>query len=109
MRKNIKGLLLSSLLLFYAFLYIATQKKCDDQCRKMDRIDRKLSADTAINGTYQCRTDMLCVYVNDSLSRNWTAVADTACSLLNNEGLQNYTVAVLSSPERDTLVKQKCP
>ena len=109
MRTYVKGLLFSGVLLFYALLYLATQKKCDDECRKMDRIDRKLSADTAVYGTFQCRTNILCVYVNDSLNRNWSAVADTACLYLKNEGMQHFTVAVLSSPERDTLVKQTCP
>jgi hypothetical protein len=106
MKPVFKGLLFSSVLFFYALLYLATQKKCNDQCQKMDRVDRRLSADSVVYGTYQCCSDILCVYVNDSINRDWKTIADTACLYLNNEGLKNYTVAVLRSPERDTLVKQ---
>jgi hypothetical protein len=109
MKRIVRWLLLSGMLFLYAFLYLATSKKCDDECRKMDRIDRLLAVDSAVYGTYPCRTDFLCVSVNDSMSRNWAAVADTACLYLNNEGLHNYTVVLLGGPDRDTLVKQKCP
>lgn len=109
MKPKRRWLVLSSVLLFYAALYTATSKKCDGTCEKMDRINRRLVTDPAIYGTYPCRTDFLCVAADDSVSRNWAAVVDTACLYLNNEGLHNYTVAILGGANRDTLAKQRCP
>lgn len=108
---NFKWLLFSTVLLFYALLYIATAKstKCDEVCQKFDKVDSLLKKDAAVYGTWHCKTDVLCVYVNDSTSRNWNSVADTACLYMNNEGLLHYNVSIIGSFNRDTLLKQACP
>jgi hypothetical protein len=109
MKKNLKWLLLSGVLLFYAALYLATEKKCDDECQKLKRVGTKLNNDPSVYNNYQCGTDMLCVHVNDSISRNWGTLADTACQYLKNEGLQHYNVYIVARTNQDTLAKQTCP
>src|SRR5215218_5971461 len=109
MKKNLKWLLLSGVLLFYASLYLATQKKCDDECQKLKWVGTKLSNDLSVYNSYQCGTAMLCVHVNDSLSRNWSTLADTTCRYLKNEGLQIYNVYIVARTNQDTLAKQTCP
>jgi hypothetical protein len=109
MRKQVKWLLLSSVLCFYALLYLATQKKCDDECQKLKAVDRALRSDAAVYNTYQCGTAMLCVHVYDTLNRDWNNTAATACSSLNNEGLQHYKVYVVGRTHQDTLARQTCP
>lgn len=109
MKKSFKWLLVSGVVLFYAFLYMATSKKCDDECQKLKKVGTELRKDSAVNNTYQCGTAMLCIYVADSTGRNWNAFADMACQHLNNEGLQNYSVIIVEGINRDTLAKKICP
>lgn len=116
MKKGFKWLVLSSVLIFYAFLYIATTKRpyglppaCDEICDKVKRIDTLVRRVYTQTSVYSCRSDMVCLLVADSASINSKNLADTTCMYLNNEGLQNYTVSVIGYPSQDTLLKQKCP
>ena len=110
MKKVFKWLTFSGILGLYFFLYVATAKstKCDDECQKFQRVDSSLS-NPVIYGTYRCRTNILCIYVNDSLSRDWTVIADSACYFMKQEALLNFNVAIVGTFNRDTLLKQKCP
>jgi hypothetical protein len=96
-------------LLFYAFLYLATSKKCDDECQKLKRIGAELRKDSAVYNTYQCGTAMFCMYVDNAASRNWTEMANEACGFMMNEGLRHYTVNIVGGTNRDTLAKSTCP
>lgn len=109
MKRNFRWLLLSGMLLFYAFLYLATSKKCEDECQKLKRIGAELKKDSAVYDTYQCGAVMLCIHVNDSAGRNWNEMADRACGYINNEGLQQYTVTIVGGINRDTLATKTCP
>lgn len=111
MKKNFKWFILSGVLFFYAFLYIATSKDfpCEGDCAKFENIREKLSKDSAVFSSFPCNTDILCVYVKDSLQHNWSGLADTACIYLNNEGLQNYKVNIIGNSARDTLLTRTCP
>lgn len=111
MKTNLKWLVLSGVLFFYAFLYIATSidKKCDDVCQKFDKINLEIKKDSAVVYAYQCSSIGYCIDVNNTLLRNWIGLADSACMFIKNEGLQNYTVHVIDHQNQDTLLKQTCP
>ena len=111
MKKHLKWIVLSSVLLFYAFLYIATTKTvpCNDLCMKMGQVSVELSSRRPyIYQAYNCNTNMLCVFVNDSIQQNWSALADTACLYLKNKNINSYSVSVIGR-SRDTLARTKCP
>jgi hypothetical protein len=111
MKKFLKWIALSSVLLFYAFLYIATTKTvpCDALCEKIGQVSQELSTGRPyIYITYTCTANTLCVFVNDSIQRNWNALADTACIYLKNKSINSYGVSVIGR-FRDTLAKTKCP
>ena len=116
MKKNFKWLVLSSVLLFYSFLYVATSvekdvpPRCDENCMKFRTVTDKIFADSlqAVS-TVQCSTAQFCITVNDSTNNNWAAMADSACSYMKEEGLIDYTVNIIGYYNGHTLVKQFCP
>lgn len=112
MKKNIISLLLlSSIIAFYGFLYLACSvDKCDDTCYKLIDVSDQIQKDSVrIAYAYQCGAGSFCIMVKDSISQNWNGLADTACLYIKNKGLQNYTVQIIGNNTRDTLVKQTCP
>ena len=110
MKEQLKWIILSSVLLFYAFLYVATTKKQNycDSCEKFVSISNKLLKDPFVLGANQCNTAMLCVYVKDTAAHNWSNVGDSAGVYLKESGFTSFTVAIIGR-NKDTLSKTKCP
>jgi hypothetical protein len=110
-----RWLLLSGVLLFYAFLYIATSKiedgpyACDEECEKIRKVDSLMRNDYPLTYTYKCNTDFICLNLFDSTQSATKGLTDTACMYLKNEGLLNYKINVIGNNGRDTLLKQPCP
>jgi hypothetical protein len=109
-----RWLLLSGVLLFYAFLYIATTKKrmpydCDDECEKLRKVDSLILLKYPQTYTYKCNTAMFCINITDTVQIPRQGLADTACMYLKDQGLLNLSVSVVANAGRDTLLKQTCP
>jgi hypothetical protein len=111
MKKNLKWVVLSGVLFFYAFLYLATtRRQCDDICQKFDRVSNHLLTDSCVVWLGQTNTSQYLLIVREyPPCSSWKALADSACRYMNNEGLRNYTVVIVSHDARDTLLKQTCP
>lgn len=116
MRKN--KLLLFSVLLGYAFLYIATSYHvpCEDDCEKTSNTYQALATNrpyviTVRRCTYQAVSDTLCVFVRDTTGINWSLFADTACMTATQYGLPRQKILVVNievSPY-DTVATKICP
>ena len=116
--KKFKWLVLSGVLLFYAFLYLASSgwneggelPACDEVCEKLQTVGGKLFADSSgVLSAGQCGTSQLCLGIADSLANNQNRLADSACGYMRDEGLLNYTVSIIGHPSQDTLLTQTCP
>jgi hypothetical protein len=112
------GLLLFTILGFYAALHIATsyQPRCDGDCEKIENINAKLSANHPYvryvqRCTYRSVSDTICVYVRDTIGINWNLLADSTCYFANREGLPRQKVFVIRQTNfpADTLVRMQCP
>jgi hypothetical protein len=109
-----RWLLLSVVLLFYAFLYIATTKAevpyvCDEECEKLRKVDSLMRNNYPQMYTYKCNTDIICLNLFDSTQSATAGLADTACMYVKNEGLLNYKINVIGNNSMDTFLKQPCP
>jgi hypothetical protein len=70
--------------LFYAFLYIATTKVYDGEPApyndiiydKVKRVDTLMRNHYAQSSTYNCNTDIVCIQILDSASRDWKGLAE---------------------------------
>jgi hypothetical protein len=114
MKKQIKWFVLSGVLLFYSFLYIATSKvqmpyACDDECMKFRKVDSLIRTTYPQTYSYKCNTDVLCLNLFDSSQYATQGLADTACMYLQNEGLLSYKISIIGNNGRDTLLNQPCP
>lgn len=100
---------------FYAFLYYECtppdrgQYNCDEVCEKFQNISMHILKDSTVLMAIQCSTSQYCITVKDSITLDWTALADSACTYIKNEGLQNYNVNIIGYYNQDTLINQKCP
>jgi hypothetical protein len=111
-------LLLFSVLLGYAFLYIATsyQPRCEDDCEKISNVSQALSGTrpyvfTVRRCTNQAVSDTLCIFVRDTAGINWSLFADTACMTATQYGLPRQKILVINvevSPY-DTVATKICP
>lgn len=100
-----------AILIFYALLYIATTRveRCDDQCQKYYGVDTMLRKNRPyVYDAFKCADTVFCLYVNDSIARNWPGLADTACSYLRSVSLPPVRIIVASANTNDTLVSQRC-
>jgi hypothetical protein len=110
MKSRLKWTLFSFVLVFYAFIYIATSKEmpCDEICDKFMAASSMIEKDRAyIRWASRCRDTSLCINV-DTSARNWNALADTACMYLNGLNLNNYRV-IITTTRGDTVANKKCP
>ena len=117
--KNIKLIILSLILILYAFLYIATKPNfpCEGDCAKVQAVDSTIrhGRESYIIGTGRCSrgyiSDTLCVYVRDTLSINWNLLADTTCTIAVQNGLLQQKIFILKygTYPPDTLARKICP
>ena len=114
MRNKLKMFLLPLVLTVYAFLYIATsgwnrQPVCeDDRCRQLMTVSNMVREGRPyVRWAGGCLDSAFCIGV-DSVARDWSTLADTACNYLNNVNLNNYRVFVMNL-RSDTLVRKRCP
>src|SRR5688572_13532515 len=101
----------SAILIFYAFLYVATKKEyCDDLCQKIQEINIQMRQSRSfITGAYQCGDSILCVAIRDTIPYSWNNLADTACIYLETQSLFDYRVVIIKDNYIDTLGQQQCP
>jgi hypothetical protein len=107
-----KRLIFPAILILYGLLYIATTRttRCDDKCMKYYGIDTMLRKNRDyIVYSYACRDTSFCVFVKDSVARNWPALADTACTYLQAVSLPSTRIIITSTITGDTLASQRCP
>lgn len=114
-----KSLILSLIIVGYAFVYIATSKDpCSGDCKKIEIIRESLKLNRPyLLGVYRCinnyRTiDSLCVKVTDTTGVNWGLLADTACMVASQNGLPDQKIFILrfskTSSNYDTLAFKEC-
>jgi hypothetical protein len=112
------GLLLLTILAFYAVLHMATsyQPRCEDDCQKIQNIYTHINANHPYvwnlrRCTFQPVSDTLCVYVKDTTGINWNLLADSTCYFANQEGLPRQKVFVIRQTQfpPDTLARVQCP
>ena len=116
MHSRYRFLVLSVIIVFYAFLYIATRKNppCENDCPKMQSIATTLTqAHKYVYGINRCenRPTGLCVLVQDTPGVDWNHLADTTCYLAKEQNLFAQEVLILKSGSypNDTLGRAQCP
>ena len=115
-----KSLILFSVVIFYAFLYIATQPpdsyRCDEDCQRVFRLDTMLSNRFSyIYGVGRCTArpaDSICIYLRDTTGIDWNRFADTVCSFANSVGLYRQRILLIRqgvAAPADTVARKNCP
>lgn len=116
MHSRYRFLVLSLIIVFYSFLYIATRKEppCENDCPKFLEINNTLR--TGYNYIYsvsRCENlpTGLCVLVMDTPGVDWNHLADTTCYLAKEQNLFAQQVLILKngSYPYDTLGRAQCP
>src|SRR3712207_2404144 len=110
MKKNlIRGTVLCAVLAGYSYLYLATSyNKCNDECEKFLGISKTLSSNPFVASSYLCETNRFCVLVKDSISRDWSGLSDSTCTILQERAAPNYVVSIISTFSQDTLRNRQC-
>ena len=118
MKPLTKSLILSSVVLVYAILYIATSYggRCDEDCQTVFRLDSTLrNKYDYVWGVQRCiyrqGTDSLCIMVKDTVGIDWDRFADTVCTYSNSIGLRRQEIFILRNSvfPPDTLARKRCP
>ena len=113
-----KIILLPVLLLTFALLYIATSvpDRCLEDCQKVNEFGMALQTNRGyIYGVYRCSrnglSDTLCIYAYDSVTVNWSLLADTACIIATQKGLPRQKIFIIDNRTLpiDTLATKECP
>lgn len=113
-----KFIILGLILILYGALHIATsyQVPCEDDCEKVGTFSNDLRKNRDyVYGVYRCTnvavSDTLCVYVKDTIGVNWNLLADTACVLATQKGLQQQKLFLIRNGNsiRDTILVRQCP
>jgi hypothetical protein len=110
MKKYLKYAVLSSILILYALLYMATSKPmpCEDLCEKLVRM-QQLASRPYITSHDMCNNNTYCVFVDTSYQKNWASVSDTICGYIRDVRLGDFMVLILNRDrQNDTLHKRKC-
>ena len=102
---------LATILGLYCLLYVATSKNdcLYDDCYKFVIISDSLNKNPFVKGSNKCNTNQFCVYVNDSIARNWAGISDTTCRYLQEKEAPHFIVSVISFHTQDTLLNRQCP
>jgi hypothetical protein len=109
-RKVLHWAAVPALLAGYSLLHVATSKKCDDECRKLNDLEQALSE----NRTYFRYADFpndstLQIHVTDTTGINWNHFADTACLLAQSKGAARHYILVTNMTfPPDTLERMEC-
>jgi hypothetical protein len=116
MHSRYRFLVLSLIIVFYAFLYIATRKDppCENDCPKIGAIVSTLVTKyNYVYGVNRCENmpTGLCVVVMDTPGVDWNHLADTTCFLAKQQNLYAQQVLILKngSYPYDTLGRAQCP
>lgn len=116
--KKYSRFILFFILLGYALLHIATKYNypCEDDCARVNEFSNELSSSRDyVYGAYRCSrvavSDTLCVYVKDTIGINWSLLADTACNIATQKGLQRQKLFFINNVNsiRDTILVRQCP
>ena len=112
-KKLVRYIVLCSVLGIYSFLYLATsynKYNCTyDDCQKFEMISDSLRSNPFVQYSTKCQTNQFCVYVKDSISRDWSGLSDTTCRLLQERSAPQFVVSIISTISRDTLLNRNCP
>ena len=108
--KKAKWIIVSLIILFYAFIYVATSKVVPISafCAKTMNIDSLLKANRSYVYGSSCWDSGIQITVKDT-AINWNLFADTVCMYLHMDGVDHSRVVVSREVMPDTLVDRKCP
>ena len=117
--KRSKYLFLFGIVIFFAFILIATKKNfpCEGDCQIVHDLNNAISQNRTdyFIGLSRFRygqvNDTLCVHVKDTLGINWSNFADTICQVATQYGLLQQKLIITSSNmgQLDTLLIKNCP
>ncbi len=102
--------MLASVILFYAFIYLATSKvvPVSEFCAKANTAGGLIKR-SYVYGAGCCGDTAFCINVKDTIGVDWDLLADTACIYLHTQGLDHYRVFIIrNTATSDTLINKKC-
>jgi len=117
--KKYRYFLLTVIIVFFTLFFFATKKyvPCEGDCEKMSNFNQAIrnGRDSYVVWAIRCGpnpvSDTICIFVKDISGINWGLLADTACTIATQYGLNQQKIFILknfSSPV-DTLAKKQCP